>query len=145
MTRTFNVNRARLTFVSELAEVRVCSQLRHSKSVTHSYHKKSARKSTLRLQYSNTNTRTPTLEHQRRYVSSQVDALHCLWLHLGLDDITSLSALLKYTNLNRKQIESRVSIQIVGGRKKKLEETIALVVACANGHEACVKCLLTTV
>ena len=58
-----------------------------------------------------------------------------------MDDITSLSALLKYTNLNRKQIESRVSIQIVE-EKKKLNETTALVVACANGHEACVKCLL---
>ena len=60
---TFNVNRARLTFVSELAEVRVCSQLSHSNPVTRSYHKKSTRLSTLEHQYSNTNTRTPILEH----------------------------------------------------------------------------------
>ena len=60
----------------------------------------------------------------------------------GLGRHHVLSALLKYTNLNRKQLESRVSIQVVEEEKKKLEETTALVVACANGHEACVKCLL---
>lgn len=58
----------------------------------------------------------------------------------GIGRYHILSALLEYTNVNREQVESRVSIQVEN--KTEHVETTALVVACANGHETCVKCLL---